>query len=219
MTEDEWLRTGDPAAMLVEIHRVATARKLRLFAAATARETLKANATPPRTPTANDPESRSFSLADAAVQELERVADGTGSDSRLRSVLEQLGRVRPKWVWTAVAVSSLADAALRIPPSVRGLQSCLLGGGPVLLPRAADLLREVFGNLYRPPAFAPRWRTADVTGLANGIYADRAFDRLPLLADALMDAGCDDEPILTHCRSAGPHARGCWIVDLVLDKR
>ena len=55
-------------------------------------------------------------------------------------------------------------------------------------------------------------------GLARGIYEDRAFDRLPLLADALMDAGCADEQILAHCRSEGPHVRGCWVVDLVLGK-
>ena len=51
-----------------------------------------------------------------------------------------------------------------------------------------------------------------------GIYDDRAFDRLPILADALIDAGCDDEQILEHCRAPGPHVRGCWVVDLVLGK-
>lgn len=55
-------------------------------------------------------------------------------------------------------------------------------------------------------------------GLAQGIYEDRAFDRLPFLLDALMDAGCDDEAILDHCRREGPHGRGCWVVDLVLGK-
>ena len=59
--------------------------------------------------------------------------------------------------------------------------------------------------------------SADVVGLARTIYADRAFDRLPLLADALMDAGCADEQVLGHCREAGPHARGCWVVDMILD--
>jgi hypothetical protein len=57
----------------------------------------------------------------------------------------------------------------------------------------AALLREHFGNPFRPVPFDPRWRTADTVGLARGIYEDRAFDRLPLLADALMDAGCADE--------------------------
>jgi hypothetical protein len=79
-------------------------------------------------------------------------------------------------------------------------------------------LHCIFGNPFRPVALDPRWRTADVTALARGIYEDRAFDRLPLLADALMDAGCGDEQVLAHCRSDGPHVRGCWVVDLVLGK-
>ena len=80
------------------------------------------------------------------------------------------------------------------------------------------LLREFVGNPFRPPHFMTAWRTADTLGLARGIYEDRAFDRMPLLADALMDAGCDDEQIISHCRNGGPHVRGCWVVDLVLGK-
>jgi hypothetical protein len=67
-------------------------------------------------------------------------------------------------------------------------------------------------------AFDPRWRSSDVLGLAQAAYDNRAFDRLPLLADAVMDAGCGDEAILGHCRGPGPHVRGCWVVDLVLGK-
>jgi hypothetical protein len=81
-----------------------------------------------------------------------------------------------------------------------------------------QLLHCIFGNPFRTVAFDPRWRTADVLGLARGIYEDRAFDRLPLLADALMDAGCGEDQLLAHCRSEGPHVRGCWVVDLVLGK-
>jgi hypothetical protein len=80
------------------------------------------------------------------------------------------------------------------------------------------VLREVVGNPFRPVAFDPRWLTADVVGLARGIYDHRAFDRLPLLADALMDAGCDNDDVLSHCRSGGSHVRGCWVVDLALGK-
>jgi hypothetical protein len=82
----------------------------------------------------------------------------------------------------------------------------------------ARMVREILGNPFRPIAFNPRWRTADTLGLARGIYEDRAFDRMPLLADALMDAGCADEQVLGHCRGEGPHVRGCWVVDLVLGK-
>jgi hypothetical protein len=83
----------------------------------------------------------------------------------------------------------------------------------------AVVFRCVFGNPFRPVAFEPEWRTSDVVALARGIYDARAFDRMPILADALQDAGCDNDDILTHCRDTGsPHARGCWVVDRVLGK-
>ena len=66
---------------------------------------------------------------------------------------------------------------------------------------------------------APAWRTSDVMLLAQGIYEEKAFDRMPILADALQDAGCDNDDILSHCRDTSlTHVRGCWVVDLVLCK-
>jgi hypothetical protein len=82
----------------------------------------------------------------------------------------------------------------------------------------ADLVREIMGWPFHPHYFDARWRTSDTVGLAQAIYDDRAFDRMPILADALMDAGCEDEQIIGHCRSDGPHVRGCWVVDLLLGK-
>jgi ATP-dependent Clp endopeptidase proteolytic subunit ClpP len=90
--------------------------------------------------------------------------------------------------------------------------------GTAELRAQAGLVRCLFGNPYRPVPVDRRWRTADVVGLARGIYEDRAFDRLALLADALMDAGCDNEQVLGHCRSEGPHSRGCWVIDQLLGK-
>ena len=63
------------------------------------------------------------------------------------------------------------------------------------------------------------WLASLVLGLAQAIYDERAFDRLPILADALEDAGCTDAAILEHCRGPGPHVRGCWVVDLLLGKQ
>ena len=87
---------------------------------------------------------------------------------------------------------------------------------------SCDVLRCIFGNPYRPSPPLPHsvlaWNDATVRRIAEGIYEDRAFARLPILADALLDAGCDDEDLLAHCRSAGPHVRGCWAVDLILGK-
>ncbi len=82
----------------------------------------------------------------------------------------------------------------------------------------SQLLRDVVGHPFRPVTVEPRWLTSNVVGLARTIYDDRAHDHLPVLADALMDAGCDVEELLQHCRSEGLHARGCWAVDLLLEK-
>ncbi len=80
------------------------------------------------------------------------------------------------------------------------------------------LLRCVVGRPLQPVVLGPGWLTTTVVALAQAIYAERAFDRLPILADALEDAGCDDADLLAHCRGDGPHVRGCWAVDLVLGK-
>ena len=80
------------------------------------------------------------------------------------------------------------------------------------------LFRDIFSNPFRPATLDPSWLTSTVVALARGIYEERAFDRMPILADALQDAGCDNEDVLNHCRGPGPHVRGCWVVDLVLGK-
>jgi hypothetical protein len=84
-----------------------------------------------------------------------------------------------------------------------------------------ELARDVFGNPFRPVTADPAWLCANdhaVRKVARVIYADRAFGDLPILADALEEAGCADEQLLTHCRGGGLHARGCWAVDLALGK-
>jgi hypothetical protein len=63
------------------------------------------------------------------------------------------------------------------------------------------------------------WLTPTVISLAEGIYTKPAFNRMPILADALEDAGCDNADILDHCRGSGQHVRGCWMIDLVLGKK
>ena len=81
------------------------------------------------------------------------------------------------------------------------------------------IIREVFGNLFRPVTFSPDWRTDTALSLARQMYESREFSAMPILADALQDAGCNDEHILTHCRDASQiHVRGCWVVDMVLGK-
>ncbi len=93
----------------------------------------------------------------------------------------------------------------------------------------ASVLRDIFGNPFRPsPPLPPtvlRWSDGTVRRIAKGIYEDRKMPagtldtaRLAILADALIDGGCQDEDLIAHCRSSGPHVRGCWAVDLILGK-
>jgi len=81
-----------------------------------------------------------------------------------------------------------------------------------------SLLRDIFGNPFRPVSFDRVWRTDTAVTLAQAMYESRDFSAMPILADALQDAGCDNADILNHCRGPGPHVRGCWVVDLVLEK-
>jgi hypothetical protein len=67
--------------------------------------------------------------------------------------------------------------------------------------------------ILRPEWLA--WQNGTIPRLAEAIYAEEAFDRLPFLADALEEAGCTDTDILDHCRAGGVHFRGCWVVDLL----
>jgi hypothetical protein len=81
-----------------------------------------------------------------------------------------------------------------------------------------DLLRDIFGNPFRPVTLSPSWLTIAVVAIARQMYDSRDFSPMPILADALQDAGCKNADILAHCRGDGPHARGCWVVDLLLGK-
>lgn len=83
----------------------------------------------------------------------------------------------------------------------------------------AHRIRDIFGNPFRPVAFDLSWGSDTVLSLARHIYNSRDSSAMPVLADALQDAGCDNDDILNHCRDAnGVHVRGCWVVDLLLGK-
>jgi hypothetical protein len=104
----------------------------------------------------------------------------------------------------SAVVGNGSDAALQMKATARDEQLALL--------------RDVFGNPFRPVAFAPEWRTDTAVALARQMYDGRDFGAIPILADALQDAGCDSDDILSHCRNPGEHVRGCWVVDFVLGK-
>jgi hypothetical protein len=84
-----------------------------------------------------------------------------------------------------------------------------------------ELLREIFGNLFRP---APpvtdwlAWHGGAIRDLAQDVYVTRRFEPLPILADMPEEAGCADRDLLAHLRAPGPHVRGCWAVDLLMGR-
>ena len=217
MTEAEWLAATDPMPMLKHLRGEASDRKLRLVAVACCRRIWHL---------LTDERSR------IAVDLAERDADGLVRETDLRESAQAANEAyrygnplgphdnaayasvhvggRDRW-HSASSAAAYAAYAVRYP----------VGGEEAKLAEQAhqtSLLRDIFGNPFRPVAIDPSWLTTDVRLLATGIYDDKAFDRMPILADALQDAGCTNDDILSHCRSEGPHVRGCWVVDLLLGK-
>jgi hypothetical protein len=178
------------------------------------------------------------SEAENAVQAAEAFADGLITKAALKRARQAAGWFRtrgfegnsPSGVMTDPCQAAAVTAywLTHDPLYPHGLKATLSWLGTVRqlvsakesegLRRESDLLREVVGNPFRPVAFDSRWRTPNALRVARASYEERAFGRLPPLAGALMHAGCDSEDILAHCRSAGPHVRGCWVVDQVLGK-
>lgn len=139
------------------------------------------------------------------------------------------GKVRTevREVWEDAPDSDPSDAPLALLDSERHLLDA--AGGALYScdedDELAALLRDLFGNPFRPVSVELSWRTPDVLSLARAADSELSLldstlepTRLLLLADALDDAGCSDDSVLSHLRSPGPHARGCWAVDLILGK-
>ncbi len=98
-----------------------------------------------------------------------------------------------------------------------------LGGGVEgqLAERTAQMAihEDVCGGPVQTAWFDAQWRTSDVVGLAKSMYDSSDYSAMPILADALQDAGCQQDAVLEHCRGDTPHVRGCWVVDVVLQHR
>jgi len=217
MTEEEWRTCEDPRLMLRFLAGNATDRKVRLFACAGCRRVWKSLDRKP---------------IQQAVEAAEQFADGAITTDELKQTLNQAARsVLKEGKRNFRKLTTDPDYAVKAYKRTFGMSVALPEGLPTFLIDAPPpdeetfrtlldpaLLRDVFGNPFRPVSIEPRWLTSDVVALARGIYDDRAFDRLPILADALTDAGCEDADLLAHCRSDGSHARGCWVVDLILGK-
>jgi hypothetical protein len=109
--------------------------------------------------------------------------------------------------WECRSVHFALCSALTLARSFRSTRQCIA------------LLREVLGNPFRPVALSPACHTDTAVSLARTMYESRDFSAMPILADALQDAGCDNDDILSHCRDPKQvHVCGCWVVDLVLGR-
>jgi hypothetical protein len=84
---------------------------------------------------------------------------------------------------------------------------------------ALNFIDDILGGNAHSLQFNHAWRTSTVTALASEIYVSRDFTLMPILADALQDAGCDNDKILSHCRSNHMHTKGCWVIDLILNRQ
>jgi hypothetical protein len=127
-----------------------------------------------------------------------------------RAAAEATAPLKPE-----AAVSTAFEAAIERGATMDGTAWAVQALG---VPARLSLIRDVFGNPFQPVQFSPQWRSEDVVAIARAISEDRSFEQLPILADALQDAGCDSEELLEHCRADGPHVLGCWALDAVLGK-
>ena len=228
MTEEEWLAERNRSQYMIwsllqpgKVQRTkAGKRKLRLFACGCCRMI--------------------WHLLDnkilrPALEAAERFANGEADKDEIQQWYERAqsllgGGYSPEapGVVALTAAHMVADACLSKAGSAAFGPTCMelalaghsvgdLGGEAIL----CHLLRDVFGNPFRPAVMNREWvewNDRSLEAVARSIYQDRAFDRMPILGDALEDAGCDDETILAHCRGPGPHIRGCWVVDRILTK-
>lgn len=221
MTEAEWLSCGDVSRMLNAVDPHEYDRRLRLFACGCCR--------------------RIWNLLDTEASRLlvelsEQYADGLATYHDLQKA-NVLHRTSPSK--HCRATDAAIDAAAAFEASYRSSAMCFQrcansAAEAVALATCEDgqsftkwiaehkekwhqrsVLTDIIPNPFRPVALDPSWRTEAVVALAEGIYAERAFERMPVLADALEDAGCSHDGILRHCRGDGPHVKGCWVVDLL----
>jgi hypothetical protein len=225
---------GDPRALLRELQGKVSARKLRLFSLACVRR-FECFLAHPR-----------LEKTRAAITVLERHIEGRASQTELqaaqaaalqeieRNVMEQ---ALENWTGSDMGHVLLANDAEtaaarhidltqdfafdvvvdRLPESLTGDEAWEMVTGPVRA-QLCRWLQDVAGEPSHPVRLHPEWRTPDAVAVASEMYARRDFVALPVLAELLRGAGCEDPSLIRHCREPGEHIRGCWVVDLVLGK-
>ncbi|VTR93302.1 Uncharacterized protein OS=Sorangium cellulosum (strain So ce56) GN=sce5710 PE=4 SV=1 [Gemmata massiliana] len=141
----------------------------------------------------------------------ERFVEGLASADEMRAARDLFDRA---WLELVRAGTHRPASAARCCVSTNRDEIANCGTLHAQLP----FIRDIFGDLLDSVAFAPEWRTSTAVALASQMYESREFGAMPILGDALQDAGCDSADVLNHCRGEGPHVRGCWVVDRVLGK-
>lgn len=223
MTEQEWLECTDPRRML-EFLSDASPRKRSLFAVACCRRIWHL---------LKDERSRIL------VEKVERHADGLVSHSEVYDAYNIHENAEPtydyKAPWFAVMWAASPFHCMQTADDAAEAAGCAVwwesipeddpiislvdsAGRHTEMDAQCRILRDIFGNPFRPVAFVPSWLTPTVVKLAQSIYDDRNFGGLPILGDALEEGGCTNAEVLNHCRGPGPHVRGCWALDLLLGK-
>jgi hypothetical protein len=221
MTGQEWLESDNAIAMLEYLKgkTIATPRKLCLFACASLRRLL-----------------REQPAVLECIEAAQRFVEGPVSIEERRAAVakfETIQDVRTPILDLRSLSMNLVRHCLTAPLAGYGAEKdwwhhatgaaiCAKDQPEVALSNAA-LIRDIFPTplVRRLPRLPPSWRTNESTifQLAQAMYDDRAYDRMPILSDAIEDSGCTDAHILGHCRQSGEHVRGCWVVDLVLGKK
>jgi hypothetical protein len=230
MTEAEWGRTNtNPIGMLEFVRDKASDRKFCLFTTAYCRSVRALLRRPTR----------------SQVEFAEAVADGVAARGRWPpGPLREKGTQRLKRSLNLLALNALGyccgmgfsgDVEPELNPGAAAVEALRMSVYDVIgeLIKAGRLdpdwptqvfsgpctaIRDIFGSSFRPIACSADWRTATAVALGRQMYESRDFGAMPILADALQEAGCDNPDILDHCRGSGPHVRGCWVVDLVLGR-
>jgi hypothetical protein len=242
MTEAEWLSCRRPEDLLWVFQQKGRARKARLFAVACCRRIPRLLSEDTWQRTVEVAERYADGLADRYdLRQAHRLAaqayripgwQGTPAQHALlhagyavHAATDPTARLYYRRVLhparNAVAYAALLPGEAPEGPSQAEIQARYGAVYRQEESAQADLVRDLIGNPFRPVTLDPdwlSWHDRTVVKLARAVYDQHDFERLPILADALEEAGCQEPTILDHCREPGEHARGCWVLDAVFGR-
>jgi hypothetical protein len=240
VTEQEWLACTDPKPMLEFLEGKASRRKVRLFAVACCRriwphlkdersrglvqvfeQFADGEATLSRIRAAREraavaQEAIHWRGGDAVDQSAAEAVLGLGNVVQIEQVLA--GACETAGEFVAHVALETGFHGRRWSTQQELHDNAFSVGESSEVAAQAALLRCIFSNPFRHVTVEPEWLFPNVTTFAHTIYDERAFDQMPELTVALEAAGCTNDDVLGHCRGPGKHARGCWVVDLLLGK-